>query len=104
MRLGRRLSYKGAVSRRAVDYRRLRPSCAITIDGCHEAVSAFGKCLDEMRLLRGIVQCLAKAVHGLVQSQIEIDESAGRPKSLDQFLTADHFAGALEQSRQNLKR
>jgi hypothetical protein len=54
-------------------------------------------------LLRGIVQCLAKAVHGFVQPKIEIDESPSGPESLAEFLAADHLARSLQQSRQNLE-
>jgi hypothetical protein len=55
-------------------------------------------------LFRGIVQCLAQAIHSFVQAQIEIDECPRRPQSLAEFLTADHHSRSLQQSRQNLER
>src|SRR4029077_11581387 len=59
---------------------------------------------DEPRLLRRIGQCLTKAIHGLIQAEIEVHESAGVPESLDQFFPRDHLPRMFQQSRQNLKR
>ena len=57
-----------------------------------------------MRMFRGIVQSLAKPVDRFVQAQVEINESTSRPKSLNQFLAADHLARPLQQSGEELKR
>ena len=83
-----------------------RPAGSMKINGFNggdEAIPAFGKGLDESRIVGGIAQSLAQFVHGDAQAVVEIHRGFCAPKSLLQLLAADYLAWRFQQYREQLK-
>jgi hypothetical protein len=75
----------------------------VCVQDSDEAVTPLGKSLDEAWVVGRVVERLAEPVDGLVQAMIEIHKGTGRPKALGEFFARNHFAGPLEQSREDLE-
>src|SRR5439155_7085328 len=68
-------------------------------DGRDEPVAAPSQRLDESRILRRVIESLAKFSHRGVEAVVEVDEFRG-PQALAQLFAGDDGAGALEQKCQ----
>jgi hypothetical protein len=69
-----------------------------------EAVAATRQSLNQAGIVRRISQCFAHAVHGGVESVLEVAKRLGRPELLLQLFASDEFSGAKQQRFENLKR
>ena len=57
-----------------------------------------------MRAFRGVAQYFAQTVDSFFECQFVVDEGVVRPEALPEFIAGDDFAGAFEQSLQDLER
>lgn len=68
-----------------------------------KSIPSLRQCLDEPGIIGVVAQGFAQAVDRLVESPVEINESAGRPKPLLKLFACQNLAGVLNQRHQRLK-
>src|SRR4051794_29093874 len=69
----------------------------------NKPIALPGKRLNQRWCFSRIVECVSQTVDSLVQTLVEVDKSAIRPKALDQFLAPHQFSRLLEQNLQDLE-
>src|SRR5207237_5578111 len=69
-----------------------------------EAITVPADSFDVTRVLSGITQGGSQFIDRAADVVVEINEGAIRPQPLAELLAGDNFAGALEQSKQQLER
>ena len=69
-----------------------------------EAITVPADSFDVARVLSGIAQGGSQFIYGAADVVVEINEGAVRPQLLAKFFAGNDVAGALQQSKQQLKR
>jgi hypothetical protein len=83
---------------------RLGTRRGLPLDLTYKPVAASREGLDKPRRSSRIIQRLAQAIDGVVQTVVEIYKGVRRPKSLPQFLARNYSSGTLQHHGQDLKR
>ena len=68
-----------------------------------QTVTTAGQGFDVARIVGGGPQCLAQPIHGGADAVLELHYGVIRPQPLADFFAAHHFAGMLQQHRENQK-
>jgi hypothetical protein len=69
-----------------------------------EAISVTSNGLNKARRFGGVVQRLAQAANGGIETVVKVNERVRWPQLPAQFLARNDLAGSLQQADQDLKR